>query len=612
MNKDPDQGSGGGGSGLLSKVVKFVKSPTTHWSDLDRPETDSGDTQSRLALKEMIERKRRNDFVRNREFDMLRKLRRKETLRDEDGVPGQPSFYPSSQPANTGERARTLKKIDEIEAQMSTAWFRRQQGEAGGAAKEAGADAAESQPPFATAYDKTDPMPLERPDAPPSTVGASLEPVAVQAFVPTQRMDHDEFEAEMEARARARQMSRHSAQDAMPGDGAAASAPAAAQPGWGAFGELGDFQVEVVAENKLDPAIEEAAIRFANGDADGAEAGLRDLVADGGEREDDVDTWLTLFDLYRAMGEQDKFDDTALHFAARFGRSAPQWGAEAAPSSRPAPVAAAPAVSAARFHWSCPSTVGVQTVAALNATLARHAPPWRIDWRHLKAIEPAALQALHDVFQRWAGQPVRFKFLGSERLLQVLADNSPTDDRQVDTLWWETRLALLRVLGDMDEFELVALNYCVTYEVSPPAWEDPKNSYSPMTEDGDTVPPPSEEAQAPLTLPSRGFGMTDVMGASTNSLEDGVARGELAGELLNSAEAALKQVRIGTATTAIELNCRKLLRVDFGAAGDLLNWAMDQKGAGRPVSFRQVNRLVAAFFGVIGITDAARVALRTD
>ncbi|MFT4194078.1 MAG: STAS domain-containing protein, partial [Ottowia sp.] len=286
-----------------------------------------------------------------------------------------------------------------------------------------------------------------------------------------------------------------------------------------------------------------------------------------------------------------------------------------APSSRPAPAiaAAAPAASAARFHWSCPSTVGVQTVAALNATLARHAPPWRIDWRHLKAIEPAALPALHGVFRRWAGEPVRFKFLGSEQLLQVLADNSPTDGRQVDTLWWQARLALLRVLGDMDQFELVALNYCVTYEVSPPAWEDPKNSYSPMTEDGDTVPPPAEpEHQAPLTLPSRGFGATDVMGASTHSLEDGVAHGELAGELLNSADGALAQVRIGSATTAIELNCRQLLRVDFGAAGDLLNWSMDQKGAGRPVSFRQVNRLVAAFFGVIGITDAARVVLRSD
>jgi ABC-type transporter Mla MlaB component len=62
----------------------------------------------------------------------------------------------------------------------------------------------------------------------------------------------------------------------------------------------------------------------------------------------------------------------------------------------------------------------------------------------------------------------------------------------------------------------------------------------------------------------------------------------------------------------IEFNCRHLLRVDFGAAGDLLNWSMAQKKENRQVRFNQVNRLVAAFFGVIGLTEAARVVLRRD
>ena len=105
MSKDSETRRGR----LLSKVVKFVTSPTTHWSDLDRPETSSGDAESRVALKEMIVRKRRNDFVRNREFDMLRKLRRRGQGDGASEVsPGVPSFYPSSQPANTGERGRTL------------------------------------------------------------------------------------------------------------------------------------------------------------------------------------------------------------------------------------------------------------------------------------------------------------------------------------------------------------------------------------------------------------------------------------------------------------------------------------------------------------------------
>ena len=58
--------------GLLSRVVKFVRNPTTNWSDLDQQETDRESSYSKQMLKEMIERKRRNDFVRKREFDLLR------------------------------------------------------------------------------------------------------------------------------------------------------------------------------------------------------------------------------------------------------------------------------------------------------------------------------------------------------------------------------------------------------------------------------------------------------------------------------------------------------------------------------------------------------------
>ncbi|HXC41575.1 MAG TPA: hypothetical protein VN667_21790, partial [Burkholderiales bacterium] len=67
-------------TGLFSKVVKFVRNPTTNWADLDQQEVDRESSYSKQMLKEMIERKRRNDFVRKREFDMLRKMRRSEVM----------------------------------------------------------------------------------------------------------------------------------------------------------------------------------------------------------------------------------------------------------------------------------------------------------------------------------------------------------------------------------------------------------------------------------------------------------------------------------------------------------------------------------------------------
>ena len=80
-------------SGLLSKVVKFVRNPTTSWSDLDNKETDRDEALSKQLLKEMIERKRRNEFVRKREFDMLRKIRKREATVGQDPA-ARPSFFP--------------------------------------------------------------------------------------------------------------------------------------------------------------------------------------------------------------------------------------------------------------------------------------------------------------------------------------------------------------------------------------------------------------------------------------------------------------------------------------------------------------------------------------
>src|SRR5450830_562556 len=115
-------------SGLLSKVVRFVTSPTTNWGDLNQPEEDRDSLYNKQALKEMIERKRRNDFVRRREFDQLRKLRKREAL-NPPVDPARPSFFQSSLASRIEDRAGTLKKIDEIEAQMSMQWWRAKQGQ---------------------------------------------------------------------------------------------------------------------------------------------------------------------------------------------------------------------------------------------------------------------------------------------------------------------------------------------------------------------------------------------------------------------------------------------------------------------------------------------------
>ena len=132
--------------GLLSKVVRFVKNPTVNWTELDSLQDDRESQYSKQMLKEMIERKRCNDFVRRREFDQLRKMRQREVLQGQrvEDAAGRPSFFQSSM-ASPDERAVTLKKIDEIEAQMSQQWWKSKQ-----SGNEAGETMPLTMPPGAT------------------------------------------------------------------------------------------------------------------------------------------------------------------------------------------------------------------------------------------------------------------------------------------------------------------------------------------------------------------------------------------------------------------------------------------------------------------------------
>src|SRR5512140_533145 len=186
-------------AGLLSKVVKFVKNPTTSWSDLDLQEPDRESGYSKQMLKEMIERKRRNDFVRKREFDMLRKLRRSEVMAGHD--PGaRPSFFQSSMPSKPDDRATTLKKIDEIEAQMSMQWWKTKHGDVSSRAgsstnfpvsshmpPDVSSGTSGASPLRSTAYTRTEPQPLEPARATTEETQeaapmlASVTPVALQA-----------------------------------------------------------------------------------------------------------------------------------------------------------------------------------------------------------------------------------------------------------------------------------------------------------------------------------------------------------------------------------------------------------------------------------------------
>ena len=241
--------------------------------------------------------------------------------------------------------------------------------------------------------------------------------------------------------------------------------------------------------------------------------------------------------------------------------------------------------------------------------------PWRLDWSNLKTIEPQAVEALSKVFAGWSAQPVQLRFIGDSQLQKILQMGTPSGQRDTPQSWWQLRMEALRVTHRPDEFELAALDFCVTYEVSPPSWETARCEYKSMDNQGlaiagHTILGEVSRDSMPSTLnPQDGDTHMDALTSQMTSLMSI----ELSGQIEGDAVATLEQLETKLLGADIMMiSCAKLIRVDFSAAGTLLNWVSARQSEGRSVQFSEVNRLVAAFFNVIGITEHAKVLTRRD
>jgi len=607
---------------LLSKVAKFVRNPTKDWSELDEKESTQESGYSREALKEMIERKRQNDFVRKREFDHLRKLRRREPLVGADPA-GRPSFFQSSVSSNQDDRAQTLRKIDEIEAQMSRQWWKSKQGDMTTAGADAFPHAGATRQDAAATLPQTPWEPQRGAGDVSRRQDSRFETTAASEIRPHGSQWVDPATAQTPALAEAA--------STMPGPGmseAAAASPRAfgAQMDLGAPAAAAAPRVPVgagfstqrlyaaaPADSLTDPELEEAAIRFANGDVAGAEQSLLAALQTPDLRPDQAETWMAaVFDLYRATGQQVRFDTVALDFAQRFGRSAPAWFSMPELLGRRSSPVAAPTrnVVGTEPDWRSPAHLDAAALQELQPLLDIPGA-LALDWSALGVIRPDAVPELARLVARWAVTPAVLAFRGHGALERALAALTPSGDRTVDPLCWQLRMDALRIMRRQDEFELAALDYCVTYEVSPPSWQEPRCSCElqdmrdpeALTEENvrsGWEQPHSvwDDPLAHLTVP---VGLDEAPPAVV----------ELYGEIIGDAAGVLAKLEKGMSSSArMVVSCARLIRVDFTAAGSILNWVAEQQAKGCQIQFRDVNRMVAAFFNVIGITEHARVIPR--
>ena len=645
------------GESFFRKVVRFVANPATDWSDVTARNEDEQDLE-RSELKAMVERKRRNDFVRKREFDTLRRLRRDGLTPEQLAALGGSSKADDSEVrlADNSVSARAdsgvKAKIDEIELQM--VGDPSKQARDPGARRPASA-AARPMPPVAQRptdfyMAPTEPVSFDpgqgrrTPMAPDSGMPApprSALPPAVAPAAPLQpapaapwgqgpgslaATDGSTLRLPAhghDARSSGTSTSNHRSGAAPPAAGqaaASANAPASAsasahdhRPGAGllradtSFSASSRFAVEV-NEVVHDAELDEAVIAFANADFNQCEQALNALCKVDAPRHRHADTWHVLLDLYRATGQQAKFEALSLDYAHQFGRSSPQWYslpkrlADATADARPDTRGVKGDVG-----WISPAQLDVDAVTKLRSVTLQLPLPWVLDWSGLQGVDVEAASQLQALFRQWAPQVIDMRWLGADRLLTALQDAAPTGVRDADPAFWMARLEALRLANRPDQFDETAIDYCVTYEVSPPSWEKARCQVR-ISGGGHntTVPPLSIVGE----VASRFF--------ESGIMDDGQAGGQvttvdLSGQLAGDISATLQEIdrRLGPAKL-VQVSCARLIRVDFIAAGDLLNWVLAKRTEHRHVTFIDAHRLVALFFGAMGINEQAKVLVPRD
>ena len=554
---------------FFRKVVKFVANPTTEWAELGMPAEEARETEfAKGELKAMIERKRRNDFVRKREFDMLRKVRREGLTSEQLAALGGSSRIDDSEAkiVESGAKAEigVKAKIDEIEQQMV-------------------GDAS-----YAHSGVRRTPEFYNAPTIPAAMDARSVRPSSRSHF------DGAQVDDAMVERAAPMAIS-----PVVMGAGVSPLSPVKtdADPAHASGREL--------TEVAHDPELDEAVIAFANADFEQCEQALLALTSPGGARSQHADTWLVLFDLYRAIGQQHKFESLALDYAQQFGWSAPQWFslpklvAEAASGDRPR----RPRIEG-QVGWVAPDHVDADAVAKLASVSLQMPLPWVFDWSALRSIDAEACGRLSELFRNWIGQDLDMRWLGGERLFTVLAESAPTGVRDADPAFWQVQLDALRMTNRPDQFDETAIDYCVTYEVSPPSWEPAKCEVR-VSGTGTTTSSPPLSIVSDVSTTFVESRLTE----DTGMVQVGTV--ELSGQLVGDIGATLKKMdaELGLATI-VNVSCARLIRVDFIAAGDLLNWVLARRSENRSVRFVEAHRMVALFFGAMGINEHAKVKVR--
>ncbi|WP_301103219.1 STAS domain-containing protein [Propionivibrio sp.] len=328
------------------------------------------------------------------------------------------------------------------------------------------------------------------------------------------------------------------------------------------------FQVEADVD-PVDAEAEEAAILFANGQDEAVGSVLENAVRihhfGPGER-----LWLMLFDFYRLSGKKAAFEALEIEYAKAFEKSPPGWRDKSKGQSKTVEATAGSLL----FRGDL---TGDNNAAfdAIRQALEKN-PRLRLDLSKVSRLDAAGCGRLLAQLQQARKAKRELDLLGRDTL-GTLVEACVESGRAEDKECWLLLLELCQLQGQCEAFEEVAINYAVTFEVSPPSWEAKRVA----------VP-------EPVLQMAKGNGDSDVVDAY-------VMHGDIKASRFADLPAHAE------VHDPVLIECGQLTRMDFISAGALLNVLTTIRQSGKQIIFRHPNHLVAELFGTVGLKAIATI-----
>jgi len=286
--------------------------------------------------------------------------------------------------------------------------------------------------------------------------------------------------------------------------------------------------------------LENAALSYASGQAAAARALLEEGITTDADTKQSPLAWLALFDLLQRSGDKAAFDQLSMQYVVQFERSAPGWVARA--NAKAAPRAAGGYVAVTGRL----SAASEKQIDGLRRAAARKLDSVRLDLMSVQSFDDVGARLLADALAEARRARFELKVQQGTKLGHALSE-AIKSGREAGEGAWLLALELLQWANDRTTFEDRAVDFAVTFELSPPSWEPPA-----------------------FAVPAAGPGDAGNLARNNESADPdvlkwkGVLVGSQARELAELADSAHGRAAVAVDLTDIE-------RIDFVYAGALLN-----------------------------------------